>query len=214
MKKSYVTTMPDDIGAFLKASRCFARLGINIVRVSYNKAVDTHTLFIDVEGDPESLAEADERLKEIGYIHGSRCERTVMLMEFILKDEPGGVTGVLELINSFGFNISYISSQADGSGYQKFKMGLSMEDTEDASKFVSEASRLCKVNILDYNSSGTVYDNSVFYSSFVASISRSMEISEEKRKELLVYCNMAMQNLDERGMSPHYTFDAIGKLAE
>ena len=43
MKKSYVTTMPDNIGAFLKASRCFASLGINITRVSYNKAVDMHT---------------------------------------------------------------------------------------------------------------------------------------------------------------------------
>ena len=214
MKKSYVTTMPDDIGAFLKASRCFAKLGINIIRVSYNKAVDTHTLFIDVEGEPESLAEADEQLSEIGYIHDSRCERTVMLMEFILKDEPGSVTGVLELITRFGFNISYISSQADGSGFQRFRMGLSVDDTAEVARFVSEASALCKVNILDYNSSGAVYDNSVFYSSFVSSISRSMDISEERRRDLLVYCNMAMQNLDEKGLSPHYTFDAIGRLAE
>lgn len=40
MKKTYVTSMPDHIGAFLKASNCFAALGINITRVSYNKAVD------------------------------------------------------------------------------------------------------------------------------------------------------------------------------
>lgn len=44
MKKTYVTTMPDDIGAFLKASRCFAELDINITRVSYNKAIDSNTL--------------------------------------------------------------------------------------------------------------------------------------------------------------------------
>ncbi len=37
MKKTYITTMPDHIGAFLKASECFASLGINITRVSYNK---------------------------------------------------------------------------------------------------------------------------------------------------------------------------------
>ena len=51
MKKTYVTTMPDHVGAFLKASECFLSLGINITRVSYNKAVDTHTLFIDAEGE-------------------------------------------------------------------------------------------------------------------------------------------------------------------
>ena len=39
MKKTYITTMPDHIGAFLKASECLAKLGINITRVSYNKAI-------------------------------------------------------------------------------------------------------------------------------------------------------------------------------
>ena len=92
MKKSYVTTMPDDIGAFLKASRCFASLGINITRVSYNKAIDVHTLFIDAEGTEEQLAEADKELREIGYIHPEDRESTVMLAEFILRDVPGAVT--------------------------------------------------------------------------------------------------------------------------
>ena len=56
MKRTFITTMPDHIGAFLKASKCLASLGINITRVSYNKAVDSHTLFIDAEGSPEQLA--------------------------------------------------------------------------------------------------------------------------------------------------------------
>ena len=50
MKKTFVTTMPDRAGAFLKASRIIADLDLNITRVSYNKAIDTHTLFIEVEG--------------------------------------------------------------------------------------------------------------------------------------------------------------------
>ena len=50
MKKAYFTSMPDHIGAFLKASQCFSALGINITRVSCNKAVDPNTLFIDAEG--------------------------------------------------------------------------------------------------------------------------------------------------------------------
>ena len=50
MNKTFATTMPNHIGAFLKASRCLADIGINITRVSYNKAVDSHMLFIDAEG--------------------------------------------------------------------------------------------------------------------------------------------------------------------
>ena len=44
MKKTYATSMPNHIGSFLKASKCFAALGINITRVSYDKAVDSHTM--------------------------------------------------------------------------------------------------------------------------------------------------------------------------
>ena len=50
MKRTFVTVMPNHIGAFLKASRCFSDLGVNITRVSYNKAVDSHCLFIDARG--------------------------------------------------------------------------------------------------------------------------------------------------------------------
>ena len=214
MKKSYVTTMPNNIGAFLKASQCFASLGINITRVSYNKAVDLHTLFIDAEGTEEQLAKADEELRQIGYIQSTAESHTVMLMEFILRDEPGSVTKVLELIMEFGFNISYISSQEDGTSYQRFKMGLFVDDAEKVSEFISRVSAICTVNILDYNSSNVVYDNTIFYSSFVSAISRTMEITPEKKEALLVNCNMAMQLLDEKGLSPYRTFDSIGKLAE
>ena len=75
MKKTYITTMPNHIGAFLKASECFASLGINITRVSYNKAIDSHTLFIDVEGKEDKLKEADRKLTEIGYLQQSTNDK-------------------------------------------------------------------------------------------------------------------------------------------
>lgn len=45
MKKSFITEMPDKSGAFLKAGKIIAHYGGNIVRVSYNKSLDVHTLF-------------------------------------------------------------------------------------------------------------------------------------------------------------------------
>ena len=110
MKKTYVTSMPNHIGAFLKASKCFSSLGINITRVSYNKAVDSHTLFMDAEGTEEQLKKADIELEKIGYLHSSANSTSVVLIEFCLADVPGSVTNILTLINVFNFNISYISS--------------------------------------------------------------------------------------------------------
>lgn len=214
MKKTYVTSMPNRIGAFLRASKCFSQLGVNITRVSYNKAVDSHTLFIDVKGTKEQLEEADRELAEIGYLQNNKEKSSVVLLEFRLRDVPGSVTDVLELIDSFNFNISYISSQENGSEYQLFKMGLYVEDQDKIALFLKEAEKLCHVRVIDYSSSERVYDNSLFYSTYVLGLSKLLGLSEDHKNELLVNVNLAMQTLDEKGLSPYRTFDSINKFAE
>ena len=214
MKKTYVTKMPDHIGAFLKASRCFSELGVNITRVSYNKAVDSHTLFIEVDGEEAQLGMANERLREIGYLSNGEENSKIVLLEFHLKDEPGSVTGVLELISRFNLNISYISSQENGSGYQQFKMGLYVNEPLGLSEFLAQAERLCDVRLISYNNTEKVYDNSIFYNSYVDGLAETAELPENKKEELLVNVNLAMQTLDEQGLSPYKTFDSISKFAE
>lgn len=214
MKKTYVTSMPNHIGAFLKASKCFSALGINITRVSYNKAVDSHTLFIDAEGTEEQLNKADIELKKIGYLQSNTDKTSIVLIEFHLKDVPGSVTNILTLINNFNFNISYISSQENGTDYQQFKMGLYVDDSDKISEFLKEAEKLCKVRVIDYNSAEKVYDNSIFYNTYVMGLSQTMGLSEDVKNELLVHVNLAMQTLDEQGLSPYRTFDSISKFAE
>ncbi|MBQ7900601.1 MAG: Zn-dependent hydrolase [Clostridia bacterium] len=215
MKKTYVTTVPNHIGTFLQASKCFASLGINITRVSYNKAVDSHTLFIDAEGDPEQLSRADKLLEQIGYLHNTENrEPEITLLEFRLKDEPGSVTQILELIQSFNFNISYISSQQNNTDYQLFKVGLLVEDEKSVSRFLEQAQSLCDVRVIEYNHSEKVFDNSIFYNSFVTSLIEASGISESQKNELLINTNLAMQILDEEGRSPYRTFDTISKFAD
>ena len=214
MRKTYITTMPNHIGAFLKASECLSAFGINIIRVSYNKAVDSHTLFIDAEGDSEQLEKADEELKKIGYLQPDNNERAVVLLEFMLRDIPGSVTGVLRLIQDHRLNISYISSQENGSDYQAFKMGLFIETEAELKSFLEEAEQLCPVRVLDYNRSEKVLDNSIFYQSFVSGLMRLSELHDEQRDALLVNSNLIMQMLDENGLSPYKTFESISRFAE
>ena len=214
MKKTYITTMPDQIGAFLKASECFASLGINITRVSYNKAVDSHTLFIDAEGEEDLLEKADEELEKIGYIKTDRNVRSIVLLEFMLRDVPGSVTKVLRLIQEYRLNISYISSQENGTSYQAFKMGLFVEDGNRLRDFLDKAQEICPVRVIDYNSSQKVLDNSIFYQSFVSGLMQVADLPEEKRDVLLVNSNLIMQLLDEKGSSPYKTFESISRFAE
>lgn len=214
MKKTYVTTMPNQIGAFLKASKFFAALGINITRVNYNKAVDSHTLFIDAEGTEEQLKKADAELEKIGYLQSMTEKTSIVLLEFCIENVPGSVTNVLTLVNDFHFNISYINAQDNGADYQDIKIGLYVEDFDKLSTFLKEAEKLCSVRVVDYNRSEKIYDNSIFYSNYVTGISQMMGLSEEVSHELLVHVNLAMQTLDEKGLSPYRTFDSISKFAE
>jgi len=214
MKKTYVTSMPNHIGAFLKASKCFSALGINITRVSYNKAVDSHTLFIDAEGTPEQLEKADAELEKIGYLNNNANKKSIVLIEFRLRDTPGSAIDILTLINDFNFNISYLSSQENGTDFQLFKMGLYVEDFDKITEFIKEAEKLCKVRVIDYNSSEKIYDNSIFYNAYVTGLSQVMGLSDEVSSKLLVHVNLAMQTLDEQGLSPYRTFDSISKFAE
>lgn len=214
MTKTFVTVVPNQVGAFLKASKCFAKLGININRVSYNKAVDSHMLFIDVEGEADLLEQATKELADIGYLQNVEGDKKVILVEFKLKDEPGRVTSILELISLYNFNISYMSSQANNTGYQNFKMGLVVDDMNRINQFIGQASKFCELRTIDYNQADRIFDNSIFYNNFVSELCEYMDISEASREELLINSNLAMQGLDEAGVSPYRTFDSISRFAE
>ncbi len=214
MKKTYVTTMPDHVGAFLAASRRIAQLKLNITRVSYNKAVDMHTLFIEADGTVEQHRQAQRALAEIGCLQTEGQEKSVVLLEFMLRDEPGSVTAILELIQSFNFNISYMSSQENGTAYQPFKMGLFVENQQQVTQFLAEAQKLCEVSVIDYNHTQKNFDNSIFYHSYAAGLTRRMGLGDEALEALLIHVNLAMQVLDEQGLSPYRTFDSIGRFAD
>ena len=214
MKKTYATSMPDHIGAFLKASRCFAALGINITRVSYDKAVDAHMLFLDVEGTADQLRLADAALERIGYLQDIGDESSIVLLEFDLRDRPGAANAVLKLIHEYGFNISYINAQGGETAFRQFRVGIYVEDQDRVTEFLEQAQQLCNVRVIEYNPSARAYDNSIFYSTFVRGVSRLLDLDSEQKQKLLVYSNLAMQTLDQQGLSPYRTFDSISKFAE
>ena len=106
VRKTYITRMPDKAGAFLLASRIIARAGGNIVRVNYNKAVDLHTLFIEVTGDGEQHERISRELSECGYLPEELPDEQILMIELDLPDVPGAVTPALEIISRHQVNIS------------------------------------------------------------------------------------------------------------
>lgn len=214
MKKTFITRMPDQSGAFLEASRIISAAGGNITRVSYNKAVDTHTLFLDVSGTQRQLSGISEGLRQLGYFQNEDENAQVLLMEFLLRDTPGTVLPVLELIHEYHFNISYISSSENGTDYQNFKMGLFVENPVAVQDFLKRASALCEIRIIDYDAGEKVLDNTVFYMSFANRMAQKLNLTRRKANELMHQSNRIMQLLDERNEPPYKTFDYISRWAD
>ena len=214
MKRTYITNMPDHVGAFSKASRCIADLGLNITRLSYNKAIDLHTAFIEAEGDEVNLEKATEKLREMGYLLAEEQRGEVLLVEFMLQDIPGCVNDAVELIDRYHFNISYISSRSVENGRHILKLGLFVEDPKKFSDFLNTASRMCPVRVIDYDRSGKILDNSIFYISFAGELASRVGLGAESRMDLALNANQIMQMLDDRNEPFHKTFDYIRGYSE
>ncbi len=213
VKQTYITRMPDKAGAFLQASRIIRKNRGNIVRVNYNKSVDVHTLFIEVNATAAQHKKIWNELADLGYLTEAKAEQKVILIVLKLRDEVGAVTPVLEIINQYDINVSYISSQENGTPYQYFKMGLMIEKPDEVKSLLEDISKLCEVKIIEYDVTEKSLDNTVFYIAFASEMREILSLSQAQTNEVIINSNKIMQMLDERNELPMKTFDYIKQFA-
>lgn len=213
MKKTFITKIPDKPGSFLKPAKIISSLGLNITRVSYNNSIDTNLLFVEVEGIEENIDKAYELLKNDHFLFKEN-NSNVILMEFKLLDKPNSLVTILELINEFNFNISYISSQENNTDYQYFKMALYIENPYDVDLFLKRATKYCNVRIINYDKTEKSLDNTVFYISFANELANKLDLNKDNINDLIENSNLVMQLLDEKSLDPHKTFNYIAKFGD
>jgi len=214
MNRTYVTNMPDNSGTFLKACEVIKSNGGNIIRVSYNKTVDTHILFIEVSAEEEQHFVIQEQLIEIGYLSDKIDSTRLILIELKLPDVSGAIIPVLEVINRYNVNISYMNSHGDGSTFQAFKMGLLIEDQKEFEKLKADISKICEVKVLDYAVSTKHLDGSVFYYTYANEMKELLGLNQTQTASFVVNSNKIMQFLEEKDESPMKTFEYIHKFAK
>ncbi len=219
MKKTYATSVDDHVGAFLATCRTIAGEGLNITRVSYNKAIDEHAIFIEVEGTPEEHATLEAKLAGDGFLsRAADRNAAVVMLEFRIPDVPGAVVRVLEVVSRYDINIVYMSSHQqpvpeDGLSYQDYRMGLLAPSDQALTRFMDEVSGICEVRRVDAGAEG-IFDNTVFYDTFASTLASYMDIGQAQLDELKINVNLAMQTLAEQHLSPYRTFETIDQFAE
>ncbi len=206
--------MKSEAGAFLRASRIIAAHSGNITRVNYNKSVDEHTLFIDVEAPEAAMKKITADLAAHGFLSGDGQHANVILVEFTIPDEPGRLVPILETIEKHRINITYINSEETKTGFQYFKMGLYITDAAVIKQLLDEVSACCKTRIIEYEPTEKILDNTVFYLSFAADIAAEMLLDKADTDALIVESNRIMQMLDDAGEQPYKTFEYINRFAD
>lgn len=214
MNRTYVTRMPDNYGAFLRACQIILEEEGNIIRVSYNRTVDIHFLFIEVSATQEAHFLIQEKLIEIGYSSDRIDDTRLILVELELPDVPGALIPVLEVINRYTVNISYMNSHGDGTGCQYFKMGLLVDDQAEFQHLKDDIACICPVKVLDYEVSTKHLDGSVFYFTYANEMKKLLNLSPAETASFVVNSNKLMQYLEEKDESPMKTFQYIHRFAK
>ncbi len=212
-RKSFVTTMPDKAGAFLLASKIIAQSKGNIVRVSYNKAIDLHMLFIDVVATEENLGDIENALLEIGYINDKITEIRVIEVTVKIPDRPGAVMPVLEILNKYEINISYLNSSATDGAYQNFKIGMLIENPKVIKTLLDEISKIYQIDIIECDDSEENLDNTVFYIRLANEMQKLLNLSTENTMEFISESNRILQVLQAEGEDAGRVFDYIKRFA-
>jgi len=211
-RQTFVTVMPNRTGAFLAAARVFHREGVNMIRVSYNKAVDLHTLFIDGEGDPAALERVRAQLDLMGYLTRQLPEMGVVPIEIDIPDHEGAILPVLEILARYDINISYLNSTQTGESCQHFLMGLLIEKPMLIASLLRKLNDLYPVRIA--GEAGGCPDNSVFYLSLAARVEKTLHLTGEKQLEFLSEANRTMQLLQRTNESPATVFGQIERFMD
>ena len=214
MKKTYIMTMPDSAGSLLQVSRIVESEGGNIDRIDYQKAVDLHTLFLDIEASREELKNITQRFNELGLLYNPNPESEVILVELKLPDKKGSLCPILEIINDYGVNISYIDSQNKDMPYQHFRMGLYVENPEIAKALLEALSSVCEVELLDYSVTKKILDSTVFYMSFANEMRDLLKLNANETNQFIAESNKIMQFLESQNETPFKTFKYIRKFAK
>lgn len=213
IRKTFVTRMPDKAGTFLRAAEIIARHGGNISRVSYNKAVDPNMLFVDVEAEQETLRGIEKDLFAIGYLDEKISETRVIEVSVKIPDRAGALLPVLEILNAYDINISYMNSSADVAPTQDFRFGLLIEKPDLVKTLLEDISRLYPVDIIECENAEESLDNTVTYIRLANEMQKLLGLTTEKTMEFISESNRVLQFLQSSGENAGKVFDYIRRFA-
>lgn len=211
--KTFILRLEDRSGHLLEVSRIISTHNANITRLSYNKVVDQHTVFIEVYADEKDLQNLSKQLDEKNYLLKQSSEEIDVLVTLQIIDIPGTVTNILEVFQKYNVNISYVNTQENNTSYQYCKIGLYAANSKLIQSTLDEISTFCEITDINYDTQDKIIDNTVFYHNFAQEIKKVLSLSQKETNIFLNNSNKLLQILEDKNENYFKTFDYIRKFA-
>jgi len=204
--------MPDDPGALHRAAEAIKRHGGNIVRVDYDRRIDPHVVFFEIDADEGAPSLIKEDLAALGYLQTSLSILSFLKFQVYLPDRAGSLFDLLEITTGAKANIAFLDYDTRGRHPDALTVALTADNDAVADRLLNELRGRYRLEILEYDSTGRKLDDNVFYIRLAQELREIIgEAGDEFLLRLLQDINHVVQELTSQGKDPRMVFDSVLK---
>jgi len=207
---SFIARMPDDPGALHRAAEIIKSHGGNIHRVDYDRRIDPHIVFFQVDADEDAPEKITKDLQAVGYLQTSLATLRFLKFSVYLPDEPGMLFEFLGHTTGAGANIAFLDFDDLGKHPGRLTVALTLDNDAIAYRLLEELKLRWRLEILEYDSTGKKLDDTVFYIRFAQELREIIGTEDEEFLfRLLNDSNHIAQELTSQDRDPHMVFRSI-----
>ncbi|MBP2133339.1 glyoxylase-like metal-dependent hydrolase (beta-lactamase superfamily II)/uncharacterized protein with ACT and thioredoxin-like domain [Methanomicrobium sp. W14] len=205
---SFVAYIPNRPGALNLASGIITELNGNINRIHYDRQIDSQTAFFEVTCSEEAYEKIKERLSSIGFLRNSLKSLPFLKFSVNLPNRAGALAEFLDIASDAGAYIGSIDFDDTGSFPETVFVSMNLEEKHRADELLDSLKNHYKIDIIEYDTTGTSLDKTVFYVMFAKKLRRYIGNDDDDFLiNFLKDINHTVQELTKRGDNPDEVFE-------
>lgn len=207
-KYSFVAYIPNRPEALNIAAGIITDLKGNINRIHYDRQIDSQTAFFEVTCTEDAYEKINERLSSTGYLRNSLKSLPFLRFSVNLPNRSGALLEFLDIVSDAGAYIGSIDFDDTGSFPESVLVSMNIEEEHRAEELLDALKNHYKIEIIDYDTTGTKLDKTVFYVRFAHQLRRFLQNDDEKAlMDFLKDINHTVQELTKLGHNPDEIFE-------
>lgn len=200
--------MPDKPGALHRAAEAVKKHSGNISRISYDRNIDPETVFFEVCASKENEEAITRKLDALGFLQTALHKSSFLKFNIYLPNRPGALFEFLNYTTNARANIAFLDF--DEKKQDRLTVSLTIDDRTLIDGLLDELKGRYRLEVLEYDASGSRLDDTVFYVRFAQQLRAILGGAEDDfLLKLLQDTNRIVQELTRAGQDPRTVFESI-----